>query len=663
MNVAATISTRTVTAPLADLLGAKLIAAVERSVAWRETGDSPDRPGWLARFAEWRKIDPIGSTLTAELEEIEQQLLSAEDSRLRNRIIGLFRLSTAERDLLDCTLAIAAAPLLVETLERLRPGTPTLLSERLVVEIFGHPAQPILRPPSPLCLWGLVEHNPANLVPRRTVSIDPDIAAAVFGRPGLDCQLAQCATVIDREHLPINSWPIEQTAAEVGRLVEISQSVRIIVRAAPGEGRLQFACAVAELLGSRILLVSPSATESHGDLYMRAQRLALLTGHALYWDSLPPNGAPLLASAPVQFVAVDKSERPPPQAQLLDINIELPHLSSSERQSIWRAVAPQAILDEPSDQMLIGARVGDLLASAKHAPRNSREAHALLHNRIGGRLEKAGNLLTLPYDWPDLVLPERQLALLRAIVSEIRSRDILLAGGERLSKYGGLGQSALLHGPPGTGKTMVAQILARELQVPLVRIDCASTVSKFIGETAKNLRSIFDCVGGSGALLFFDECDSLFAKRTEIKDAHDRHANADTNYLLQLIESFDGAALLATNKKDNVDPAFIRRLRHVVDFPSPSQAERETLWERHIVALSDVKIGTAKVGNWAERLSQLELSPAQIKGAALTAAFLRVAAERGATQFQDLLAGVDRELAKDGRGLDRQLRERLAQHG
>jgi tRNA A37 threonylcarbamoyladenosine biosynthesis protein TsaE len=493
----------------------------------------------------------------------------------------------------------------------------------------------------------------------RAITADADIAAAVFGKPGLDCRLAECSRVVERQALPIASWPVEKTAAEVARLIEMNQSVRVILRGSFGDGRLQFACAVAETLGSKILLISPGASSSQAELTMRAQRLALLTGHGLFWDSPPPAAPPLVANAPVQFVAIDRSDWLPPQPPLLDLPLDLPQMVSSERQRVWRAVAPKGCWNQLPDEMLMGARVGDLVASACHAPRNPAEAIDLLRTRVRGRLESAGNLLPQPYDWSDLVLPPRQQTLLRTIVAEIRTREGLLGRGERLAKYGGLGQSALLHGPPGTGKTMVAQILARDLGVQLVRVDCASVVSKYIGDTARNLRAIFDCVSGSGALLFFDECDSLFAKRTEIKDAHDRHANADTNYLLQLIESFDGAALLATNKKDNVDPAFIRRLRHVVDFPAPGPQERGILWERHIVALSDSKIPRRKVVGWAARLARLDLTPAQIKGAALSAAFARVAADRAAPQLGDLLTGVERELAKDGRGLDRHLRTEL----
>ena len=660
MNVAASIITRPATVPIDDLLGAKLRTAVDRCVSWHESGDSSDRPGWLARFRHWQREDPLGSSLSDGLALIDQQLSAAEDGRIRNRLLTLFRLNSSERDLLDCALALFAIPALGETLRRLRPGAPTgLLCESLVTEIFAHPAGAIVRPSSPLSIWGLIEQGPVQPGLGRAIYADPDIAAAVYGKPGLDRRLAECARVVQGQDVHLTSWPVDATSAEIARLIEMNRSVRVAIRGAPGEGRLQFACAVAEALGSKVLLVSPSSSADEANLYMCAQRLALLTGHALYWDGAPPAASPMVASAPVQFVALDRGKALGAQAGLLDLTVDLPHLKASERQAIWRALAPENWGDNLSGGMLMGARLGDLLDCALHAPRDSAHAINILEDRVRGRLESAGELLDQPYDWDDLVLPERQTEMLRSLVTEIRSRESLLAKGNRLAKYGGLGQSALLHGPPGTGKTTAAQILARELRVQLVRIDCASIVSKYIGDTARNLRSCFDCVSGSGALLFFDECDSLFARRTEIKDAHDRHANADTNYLLQLIDSFDGAALLATNKKDNVEPAFIRRLRHVIDFPSPGVAERKTLWAHHIVALSDARIPSRKVKDWAARLSQLDLTPAQIKGAALSSAFLRASRGRDAPQLLDLVNGIERELAKDGRGIDRLLRERL----
>ena len=144
----------------------------------------------------------------------------------------------------------------------------------------------------------------------------------------------------------------------------------------------------------------------------------------------------------------------------------------------------------------------------------------------------------------------------------------------------GLGISALFSGPSGTGKTMAAEVLANELQLDLYRIDLASVVSKYIGETEKNLRRVFDAAEDSGAILFFDEADALFGKRSEVKDSHDRYANIEVSYLLQRMEAYRGLAVLATNLKNSVDTAFLRRIRFVVNFPFPDAPQRAEIWRR-----------------------------------------------------------------------------------
>src|SRR3989440_8648996 len=144
----------------------------------------------------------------------------------------------------------------------------------------------------------------------------------------------------------------------------------------------------------------------------------------------------------------------------------------------------------------------------------------------------------------------------------------------------GLGISALFAGDSGTGKTMAAEVIANELRLNLYRIDLSAVVSKYIGETEKNLRRLFDTAEDGGAILFFDEADALFGKRSEVKDSHDRYANIEINYLLQRIEAYRGLAILATNMKSALDQAFMRRLRFVVDFPYPGVGERRAIWER-----------------------------------------------------------------------------------
>ena len=181
-----------------------------------------------------------------------------------------------------------------------------------------------------------------------------------------------------------------------------------------------------------------------------------------------------------------------------------------------------------------------------------------------------GRLLDCPFTWKDLVLPEKVRQNLEDFAFEAQERNRFweLATARRLFPRG-TGLVGLFGGSPGTGKTMAAQVIAADLGLDLFRIDLATVVSKYIGETAKQLKQIFARAAMMNAVLLFDEADALFSKRTEVKDSHDRYANADTSYLLQLLEEYRGIAILATNKKQNVDAAFTRRIRYIVDFPRP----------------------------------------------------------------------------------------------
>jgi ATPase family associated with various cellular activities (AAA) len=220
-------------------------------------------------------------------------------------------------------------------------------------------------------------------------------------------------------------------------------------------------------------------------------------------------------------------------------------------------------------------------------------------------------------NWNTLVLPEEEKNLLHQIVDQVRNRHKVYQDWgfeERMNR--GLGISALFAGESGTGKTMAAEVLANALQLDLYRIDLSAVVSKYIGETEKNLRKLFDAAEDGGAILFFDEADALFGKRSEVKDSHDRYANIEINYLLQRIEAFRGLAILATNMRSALDQAFVRRLRFIVTFPFPSPADRQKIWER---AFPDKQL--TKNINIA-RLARLNLTGASIHNIALNAAFL-----------------------------------------
>jgi hypothetical protein len=247
--------------------------------------------------------------------------------------------------------------------------------------------------------------------------------------------------------------------------------------------------------------------------------------------------------------------------------------------------------------------------------------------------------------WPDLVLPKEQLDQLAAICSHARHASVVY--GEwcferRLSL--GKGLNVLFTGPPGTGKTMAAEVIAAELGVALLKIDLSQIVSKYIGETEKNLRQLFDQATSANAILFFDEADALLGKRSDVKDAHDRYANTETAYLLQKMEEFAGIAILATNLRQNMDDAFTRRMRFIVEFPFPEDEDRLRIWR----SVWPTEVPLAPDIDFSLLARRFRLSGGSIRNVALSAAFL-AAEQRANVSMQHLLRATRRELQKMGR--------------
>jgi len=236
--------------------------------------------------------------------------------------------------------------------------------------------------------------------------------------------------------------------------------------------------------------------------------------------------------------------------------------------------------------------------------------------RARPRLQDLAQHIVSGATWADIVLSAPQIQTLQTVALQVRHRARVCdewGFAEKSSR--GLGLSALFAGPSGTGKTLAAEILANELELDLFRIDLSAVVSKYIGETEKNLRRVFDAAEEGGAILFFDEADALFGKRSEVKDSHDRYANVEISYLLQRMEAYRGLAILATNMKEALDQAFLRRLRFVVQFPFPDQAQRAEIWRRIFPA----KTPTDSLD--INRLARLSISGGNIRSIALNAAF------------------------------------------
>ncbi|NUM43471.1 MAG: ATP-binding protein [Anaerolineales bacterium] len=247
--------------------------------------------------------------------------------------------------------------------------------------------------------------------------------------------------------------------------------------------------------------------------------------------------------------------------------------------------------------------------------------HACLA-RTRPRLDVLAQRIDVKATWDDLVLPDTEMSMLRQIADQVERRSqVYDEWGFREKMNRGLGISALFAGESGTGKTMAAEVIASDLQLNLYRIDLSAVVSKYIGETEKNLRRLFDAAEDGGAILFFDEADALFGKRSEVKDSHDRYANIEINYLLQRMEAYRGLAVLATNMKSALDHAFLRRLRFIVNFPFPSREDRIRMWQQVFPAQTPVD------GLDYAHLARLNLTGGGIHNTALSSAFMAAKAQ------------------------------------
>ncbi len=244
------------------------------------------------------------------------------------------------------------------------------------------------------------------------------------------------------------------------------------------------------------------------------------------------------------------------------------------------------------------------------------------------------------YSWEDLVLPEATLEHIKSISLQVKYRyQVVEEWGFGHKSTRGLGVAALFHGPSGTGKTLAAEVLSRHLALDLYKIDLSAVVSKYIGETEKNLAKVFDTATRANAILFFDEADALFGRRTEIKDAHDRYANIEVSYLLQRMENYPGLSILTTNLRDNIDDAFIRRIRFSIAFPFPDQVLRKRIWERVIpdrVPVKDIDYS---------KLAQLRICGGNIRNIALHSAYFAADSEE-ALGMEHVLKAARVEYAK-----------------
>jgi hypothetical protein len=402
----------------------------------------------------------------------------------------------------------------------------------------------------------------------------------------------------------------------------------------------------AELLGANVAIFASEPIPSAQDAKPTARPCSEL------WRALADLSGPILALGPA-------SALPEFPADFTTWNIQLPQPDFALRKRAWESALNGTVEDADHAQLAETFRFGvmrirqaTVLArslAALREPANpvpSFEDVLAAGRSIGSpNLQRFAVAIEPRYGWNDIVLSDDRREQLEHIAARVEFRGMVHRDwgfGEKLSR--GKGLNVLFTGPSGVGKTMAAEVLANALSLTLFQIDLSSVVSKYIGETEAHLSAIFREAESAQCLLFFDEADSLFGKRTEVKDAHDRYANLEVNYLLQRIEQYDGIVVLATNFQRNLDDAFLRRMHEVIDFPLPDEVQREMIWRRHLPADAPVEPDI----DFAFLARQFKLTGGYIKNAVMTAAFL-AAPNSKKIGMEEMIRAVKIELQKQGK--------------
>lgn len=541
------------------------------------------------------------------------------------------------------------------------------------------------------------------------LKLDGQIVRRLLGEWGLDerlasfCELTELVGPLEESSLDAE---VKRSLATVARRIDRAGGRLSLCFYGPrGAGKRSAAATLAHELGAPLLYVDLarglSSSPTHADFELRLQLLfreAFLKNAVLYLDEVDAlrsderaqpyqclwrelsesSGVVILGSRQPLSAAGGPAGRKP--LGLVAISIPLPDFE--QRRSCWRSnlealgttleqqtldalsgrfrLSPGQIADAAAaaySRARLGAEVPISTASSDASPA---ESEPLFDEAIttelfnAARLQSGQDLAALAwkieprYSWRDIVLPEDALIQLREICSRVADRHRVFGewGFDRKLSYG-KGVSALFAGPSGTGKTMAAEIIANALELDLYKIDLSGVISKYIGETEKNLDRIFTIAEHANAILFFDEADALFGKRSEVRDSHDRYANIEISYLLQKMEQYEGVAILATNLRQNLDDAFVRRLQFIVEFPFPDEARRRQIWQ----VLFPAEAPREQEIDYEFLAKQFRLSGGNIKNIVLGAAFL-AASNGGRIGMKELIQAVWREHQKMGRVLN-----------
>ena len=585
-----------------------------------------------------------------------------------------FGLSEFERDTLFLCAALEFDPSIANLCGRIH-GSPqrNFPSFSLAMSLLDQPGWDAMSSQRPLRYAHLLEILPSPATPLTACALvaDERIVNFLKGLNLLDERVRAVTEPVAGNPEPegmqaqLSPSQEEQVSDILARLRNAASKERVPVIQLIGAEhatREQIAQAICQQLGRNLyrlrLEAIPSAQTEVETLGRLWQRESILLPVALYIEAeeLAEAASPLRANLrhflaqEVGVVVIGVREHALSLSNQ-SLSVECNKPSTLEQRSCWQSLLSMAHVDEAITlaPMMAGQfdlNLPDIQSICRNLP-SSAKGEALQQQTWDAcreitrpRLDMLAQRLEAKATWDDLVLPEEQMRIMRNIAAQVKQRHKVYGewGFERKMNRG-FGISALFAGESGTGKTMAAEVIANALRLHLYRIDLSAVVSKYIGETEKNLRKLFDAAEMGGAILFFDEADALFGKRSEVKDSHDRYANIEINYLLQRMEGFSGLAILATNMKSALDVAFMRRLRFVVQFPYPGLKERLAMWQHVLPPQVPCEVLDFN------RLARINVSGGNIHSIALNAAFM--AAEQGKpVSMAIMLAAARAELKK-----------------
>jgi hypothetical protein len=545
-------------------------------------------------------------------------------------------------------------------------GTP---ADGVIAVVEGLGADPVaalraLWLTAPLVARGLVQVIDPALPPlSRQVTVPPRIIDYVTtgepSSPPHPLTVERPVPVASLCPIPLRGPDATSAAAQLRRqLAELDGRAPVWLVGAAGSGRRTLLAAVAAELGKRLICV-PQASLGANIVPALWRELLLGDGIICVYDATPVVDVGsqeqsmrtvdvdrafvalldtiVTARLPVVFVS---TQAPPVHAFDHPVHVvQLDAVRRDDALALWRRGLPEVpeVADLAARFRLPPGRIVRAIAAARTqadhgAALTAADVARAISLGVAQQVSVLGNRVEDSQSWDDIVLPADTFESVQELVARVRHRHrVLDEWGFRGKLSKGLGVAALFHGPPGTGKTMVASLIARELGQELYQVDLSRMVSKWIGETEKNLAKVFDAAEGANVMLLFDEADSLFGKRTEVSSSNDRHANAEVNYLLQRVERFEGVCILTTNFERSIDTAFKRRLAFRIEFPMPDERERVELWRRMVPRSANV----GRDVDYARLARSYELAGGNIRNALLRAAFL--AADAGQPITMDIL--------------------------